>query len=182
MVSQLSLSNVMSYISNLRAQPCHTPTSDFTLTLLRHNKPFHFTVRPHENASRFTFYSPFICREDLISSLLSTHKVSISMGTQSAPLRSVALRPVPFVARDNSCLYLWQANRLIKGSHVWFCAWYLALSKHGHISTPQPVLLQHFLPYCGGRPWQVEPTILFFFFFSTTSSDQVANCSQRMHA
>lgn len=68
----------------------------------------------------------------------------------------------PIVARDNSCLYLWQANRLIKGGHVCFCARYLALSKHCHISTPQPSQPQHFLPYCGGRPWHVEPAVHFF--------------------
>lgn len=66
------------------------------------------------------------------------------------------------VARHNSCLYLWQANRLIKGSHVCFCARYLALSKHCHIYTPQPSQSQHFLPYCGARPWHVEPAVRFF--------------------
>lgn len=84
------------------------------------------------------------------------------------------------VARDNSCLYLWQANRLIKGSHVCFCARYLALSKHHHISTPQPSQTQHFLPYCGGRPWHVEPALRFF--FCPVSSGRAANGSQRMRA
>lgn len=48
-------------------------------------------------------------QEDLIISFLSTHG-GVTMGTEACS----------FVAGDNSCLYLWQANRLIKGSHVCF--------------------------------------------------------------
>lgn len=55
--------------------------------------------------------------------------------------------------RASSCLYLWQANRLIKGIHVCFCARYLALSKHCPISSLQPSQSQHFLSYCV-RHWQ----------------------------
>lgn len=70
--------------------------------------------------SQFRFYSLFfffflICKEDLISSLLNTHKVGVTMGTAQ---RSSVLRRAEacsIVPRDNSCLYLWQANRLIKG-------------------------------------------------------------------
>lgn len=130
----------------------------------RLNKPFHFTARPHERvpmAPQSTFYSLFICKEDLISSLLSTHKVSVTMGTVSARLCSVALRPVPLWQETTAVFTFWQANRLIKGSHVCFCARYLALSKHRHISTTQTLQSQHFLPYCGGRPWHVELAVHF---------------------
>lgn len=70
-------------------------------------------------------------------------------GERSSVLR--ATEACSIVVRDNSCLYLWQANRLIKSSHVCFRARYLALSKHRHISTQQPSRSQHFLPCCGGE-------------------------------
>lgn len=116
-------------------------------------------------ASQFTFYLLFICKEDLISSPLEYTQGERYYGDAecSAVLRGTGACSI--VARDNSCLYLWQANRLIKGGHVCFCARYLALSKHSHISTPQPLQPQHFLPYCGGRPWHIEPAVHFFFFF-----------------
>ena len=144
-----------SQMSTLSAQPFHTPTSNFTFSpsQTRLNKPFHFSVGPCEIAlfpHDLHFYSLVICKEDLIRSFLSTHKVSVTMGMQGAPLlRGTEARSI--VARDNSCLYLWQANRLIKGGHVCFCARYLALSKHCHISTPQPSQTQHFLPSCVER-------------------------------
>lgn len=106
-------------------------------------------------ASQSTFYSLFICKEDLIS-CKRPHEVSVTMamlhGTEACSI----------VARDNSCLYLWQANGLIKDRHVCFCARYLALSKHCHIFTPQHSQSQHFLSYCGGRHWHVEPAVHFY--------------------
>lgn len=90
----------VSQMSLFGAQPFHTPTNNFTFSTLktRFNKPFSFhrqTLWTRRMDSQFRFYSLFICKEDLISSLLSTHKVRVTMGTQSAPLFSMALRPVP---------------------------------------------------------------------------------------
>lgn len=95
-----SLTSWVSQMSLLGAQPFHTPTNNFTFSTLktRFNKPFSFhrqTLWKRRMDSQFRFYSLFICKEDLISSLLSTHKVRVTMGTQSAPLFSMALRLVP---------------------------------------------------------------------------------------
>lgn len=113
-------------------------------------------------APQFTFYSLFICKRDLISSLFEYTQGECYYGDAECLSVLRGTEACSIVARDNSCLYLWQANRLIKGGHVCFCARYLALSKHCHISTPQPLQSQHFLPYCGGRLWHVEPAIHFF--------------------
>lgn len=55
-------------------------------------------------------------KEDIISSLLSPHAVGVTMGTWELLCSGACF----IVLRDNSCLYLWQANRLIKGGHVCF--------------------------------------------------------------
>ena len=56
--------------------------------------------------------------------------------------------------RASSCLYLWQANRLIKGGHVCFCARYLALSKHCLSSLCSPHSLNISFPIV--RHWRFE--------------------------
>lgn len=98
-VSQLPLANVMSK-SNVSPQctaisHSHEPIS---LLALKRQDLINLFISQSDLMkadSQFRFYSLFICKEDLISSLLSTHKVRVTMGTQSAPLFSVALRPVP---------------------------------------------------------------------------------------
>lgn len=79
----------------------------------RFNKPAHF-MDPPDVCCRFC--SLLSWKEDIISSLLSPHAVGVTMGTWELLCSGACF----IVLRDNSCLYLWQANRLIKGGHVCF--------------------------------------------------------------
>lgn len=139
----------ISLMSAISAQPFHTPTSNFTLSTLqtRLNKTIFFISQsdPMKVPYGLTIYI-------LLTSYLKgeLNKVSLKYIQGERYYGDAWCFPVlggtqagSIVERDNSCLYIWQTNRLIKGVHVCFCAWYLALSKHCHISSAQPSQTQH---------------------------------------